>query len=141
MEAKNILKTILVAVIMTGIGIYLWGENGNKDALVCSEYLETAHRWVDEEYPSMKNLQFEDYFHSPKLKTCVAGIIEIKEIQGENKAHTSYLIVDTINNRELFGKIGFRYHNSSNEHEYKMTEQDTIIYSEYLAKITELRNN
>lgn len=135
-KGKNITRFILVALVF-GVGaFFLFGK---QTELACSDHLGSAHSIVNEMYSSMTEVPFDEYFYSPSLNTCVAGIVKL-ETKTENEMYTSYLIIDTLKGKELYGKIGFRYSEPQNEREREMTKNDIGLHGVYLAELSKLRH-
>lgn len=139
-SSRNFVQTAITSVLVLA-GIYLlFGQQTGGKRIVCSEHLDSAHALVNETHPSIADIPFDEYFYSPKLDTCVAGIVKVEDVLGENKAQTSYLILDIINNEEIWFALGTQYHQPQNEHEIKITQNDTEYRGGYYSELSKLQS-
>jgi len=140
MKKKDVTPLIgLLIIVSFAVGGYIIFKNKNGDKIDCAAHLNSSHILVSETHSSMSGVLFDDYFYSKRLKTCVAGIIKKKDILNENKAQTSYLILDTINNKEVWFALGTQYYQPQSSHEIEMTQNDVKYQTKYYSELSNLQ--
>lgn len=138
LQPKSPLVALLIIIVAAVIGSFLFKKTP-QSSLSCVENYDSARTLVNEMYSSVKGVPFDEYFYSPELKTCVAGIVKLEDVIGENKIKTSYLILDTINNKELWFALGTQYIYPQNDHEENLTQKDMFYQTEYNSQLSSLR--